>query len=198
MTLVVLVGSLASIGPSRATAASVAPCSATMVRITDYNTVVGTGHVNDLFWIRNVSRQECTLRGYIRAGFVGVDGIGTPYKNPHVLAVRETHLRGDAGNEVGGISDGLQIPTVTLRPGGSVASFWLDGLDIPVGNSPGPCIISHEMLVWLPGSPTFSVVQPLRSNGFYWCGGFAALPVVAGASGSDPSKRLSYYFGIPG
>jgi hypothetical protein len=35
----------------------------------------------------------------------------------------------------------------------------------------------------------------LKSNGFWWCGGFAAHPIVPGDSGSDPAVRLSYYFG---
>jgi len=166
--------------------------------MTYYNSVVGAGHVNDLFWIKNVSRQACTLRGYVHAAFVGVYGIGTPYKNPHVLVVRETHLYGHDGNAVGGINNGLPIPRVTLQPGGGVASFWLDGLDIPVGIPPGRCIISHEMLAWLPGSLTSIVVQPLRSYGFFWCGGFSALPILPGESGTEPSRPLSYYFGSPG
>ena len=198
MTFVVVAWCSVLTSASPIAAASLPRCAPTSVRMTDFNTVVGAGHVNDLFWIKNVSRQACTLRGYVRAAFVGVYGIGTPYKNPHVLAVREAHSYGHDGNEVGGINNGLPIPRVTLQPGGGVASFWLDGLDIPVGNPPGRCIISYKMLAWLPGSLTSIVVQPLRSNGFFWCGSFAALPILPGESGSEPSRPLSYYFGSPG
>jgi len=187
-----------SMGAPRATAASVTTCSPASVRVTDYNTVVGAGHVNDLFWIKNVSRHACTLRGYVRAAFVGVYGIGTPYKNPHLLKVREVHLYGRGGNALGGINNGSPIPRVTIQAGGGVASFWLDGTDIQVGNPPGRCIISYKMLVWLPGSATSIVVRPLRANGFFWCGGFAALPILPGQSGSEPSRPLSYFFGTPG
>jgi hypothetical protein len=166
--------------------------------MTDYNTVVGAGHVNDLFWIKNVSHQTCTLRGYVRAAFVGVYGSGTADKNPHRLTVREVHLYGHGGNAVGGINSGIPIPRVTIQPGGGVASFWLDGIDIPVGNPPGRCITSYKMLAWLPGSSTSILVLPLRANGFFWCGGFAALPILPGESGSEPSRPLSYFFGTSG
>ena len=180
-------------------ASTTAPtCTSALVRVIDYNTAVGAGHVNDLFWIKNVSDQACTVRGYVRAEFVGVYGSGTPYKNPHRLTVSEVHLYGRDGNALGGINNGRPIPRVTIQPNGGLASFWLDGVDIPVGNPPGRCIISYKMLAWLPGSSTSTVVQPLRADGFFWCGGFAALPILPGESGSEPTKPLSYYFGTPG
>lgn len=198
MTVVLVAWCSVSIGSSSANAAPAPSCTTTSVRITDYNTVVGAGHVNDLFWIKNVGHQECTLRGYVRVAFVGVYGIGTRYKNPHRLSIREVHLYGRDGNALGGIDNGHPIPKVTIQPDGGVASFWLDGLDIQVGNPPGRCIISYKMLAWLPGSSTSIVVQPLRANGFFWCGRFAALPILPGESGSEPSRPLSYYFGTPG
>jgi hypothetical protein len=198
MTLVIIAWSSVSISTSSAIASSVPTCTTTSVRITDFNTVVGAGHVNDLFWMKNVSHESCTLRGYVRVAFVGVYGIGTPYKNPHRLTVREVHLYGRDGNALGGINNGRPIPRVTIQPNGSVASFWLDGIDIPVGNPPGRCIVSYEMLAWLPGSSTSIIVQPLRANGFFWCGGVAAQPILPGESGSEPSRPLSYFFGTPG
>ena len=184
---------------SSSTAAAVAPaCAASSLRITDYNTLVGAGNVNDLFWIRNLSSHACSLRGYVRVAYVGVYGSGTPYKVPQRLAVREVHSYGRDGNDIGGLKGGRPVPRVTVQPNGGVASFWLAGTDEPVGNPPGRCIVSHKMLVWLPGSSISIVVQPLRANGFFWCGGFAAHPILPGKSGSDPSMPLSYYFGTPG
>lgn len=177
-------------------AAAVAPaCAASSVRITDYNTVVGAGNVNDLFWIRNVSPTTCSLRGYVRVAYVGVYGIGASDANPHRLTVSETRSYGRSGNDVGGLKKGLPIPTVILRPRG-LASFWLYGTDEQHGTSvTSRCIISYRMLVWLPGSSTSVTLASLRSNGFFWCGGFAAHPIVPGESGSDPAVRLSYFFG---
>lgn len=197
MIAVVVASYSVTIDVSRASAGSVPSCTSTSVRITYYNAVVGVGHVNDLFWIKNVGRRACTLRGYVRAAFDGVYGIGTLYRNPHRLEVPETHLIGRGGNALGGINDGRPIPTVTVQPDG-VASFWLDGMDIQVGNPPSRCINSRLMLVWLPGSATSLAVRPPRANGFYWCGGFAALPILAGESGSEPSRPLRVFFGTAG
>ena len=90
ITVFLVVGFTDVINSSSATAAVVPACAASSVRITDYNTVVGAGNVNDLFWMRNVSSQTCSLRGYVRAEYVGVYGIGVPDANPHLLTVKET------------------------------------------------------------------------------------------------------------
>jgi hypothetical protein len=195
VAIVPLVGLPVVISGTNAVASAVPACAASSVRVTDYNTLVGAGNVNDLFWITNVSPLECSLRGYVRVEYVGAYGtIGTHAKS-HLLAVREEHSYGRNGNDIGGLKRGLPIPTVTLKEHG-VASFWLYGTDEQHGG-PGAsrCIVSHRMLVWLPGSSTSLTVQPLKSNGFWWCGGFAAHPIVPGESGSDPAVRLSYYFG---
>jgi hypothetical protein len=196
--LVFVAWSSISIVDTPVTAAVVPSCTSASVEVSDYNTLVGTGHVNDLFWIKNVGRRACTLHGYVRAAFIGVYGAGTPYKDSHTLTIREGHSYGRDGNDVGGLKKGLVIPTVTLKPDGSGASFWLAGTDIQAGNPPDRCITSYKMLAWLPGSSTSIVVKPLRANGFFWCGGFVAHPIVPGKSGSDPAVRLSYYFGVPG
>jgi hypothetical protein len=194
--LVLVAGCSVLIDGPPATAVTVATCSTSSVRIIDDNTIVGAGSVNDLFWIKNVSGQACSLRGYVRAAFVGVYGSGTSDKNPHLLSVREVHSYGRRGNDLGGLKQGLAVPTVTIQPGG-VSSFWLAGTDEPVGQPPVRCIVSYKMLVWLPGSSTSIDVQPLRANGFFWCNGFAAHPILPGESGSDPSRPLSYFFGTP-
>lgn len=172
------------------------PCAANSVRISDDNTVVGAGNVNDLFWIKNISTSTCTLRGYVRVEYVGVYGIGPTKATPHLLQVPETRSYGRDGNDLGGLKKGLPIPSVVLKEHG-VASFWLYGTDEPHGTPPSRCIVAHKMLVWLPGSPTSLTVQPLRGNGFFWCGGVSAHPIASGESGSDPAVPLSYYFGVP-
>jgi hypothetical protein len=197
LTLVMFfwVGSPAVMSGTSASAAVTPACAASSVRVTDYNTLVGAGNVNDLFWITNVSSFECSLRGYVRVEYVGVYGTIGTHEKSHPLAVHEEHSYGRNGNDIGGLKRGLPLPTVTLKEHG-VASFWLYGTDEQHGG-PGTsrCIVSHQMLVWLPGSSTSLTVRPLKSNGFWWCGGFAAHPIVPGDSGSDPAVRLSYYFG---
>jgi hypothetical protein len=177
------------------TAAAVPACAASSVQVTGYNTIVSLGSVNDLFWIKNVTPQTCSLRGYVRAHYVGVYGIAPSNAKPHPLTVGETYSYGRDGNDLGGLKKGLPIPTVVLKTN-EVASFWLYGTDEQHGTAAtNRCIYSDKMLVWLPGSSTSITVQPLKHNGFYWCGSFAAHPIVPGDSGSDPAERLSYFFG---
>jgi hypothetical protein len=187
-----------SVAASAATSA-VAPCMSVSVRITDYNTVVGTGNVNDLFWVRNVSLTTCSLRGYVRVAYIGSYGLSPKGKKPIRLAVDQVDSLGASGNDLGGVKRGVAIPTVTLRPK-AVASFWIYGTDephvLPNGHS-SRCITSYKMLAWLPGATTSMNVSPIRANGYYWCGGVSVHPIVAGHSGSIPPRPLTYYFGTP-
>ncbi|MGC1420561.1 MAG: hypothetical protein WA786_10650 [Acidimicrobiales bacterium] len=199
LAIVAIFAGFSACGTSGATSNHVAPrCGPSSVRITDFNTLVGAGSVNDLFWIRNVSLEACTLRGYVRVAYIGAYGMGPTENHPHRLQVSEAHSYGRDGNDVGGLKGGLRIPTVTLQPESGIASFWIYGTDEPHSPPPTRCIVSHKMLVWLPGASSLIVVQPLRANGFFWCGGFVVHPVVPGESGSDPPMPLSYYFGTPG
>jgi hypothetical protein len=181
---------------------SVTPtCLKSSVNVTDDNSWVGAGNVNDLFWIRNVSPQACSIRGYVRVSFFGVYGFATRYlKSPHALSVpvKDSRNGGANGNDSGGVKSG-PIPTVTLAPGG-VASFWMYGTDEAVHLANGhetSCITSFRMLAWLPGNVHPDVVTAMPSNGFYWCGGVNVHPVVDGESGTSPPKPLSSYFGTP-
>jgi len=190
---IVLVGVRAPVATAAATATPVPTCAASSVRFIEHSTLSGAGNINDLFWIRNVSAQTCSLSGYVRVAFDGVYGIATPYQNPRRLAVSETYSYGRDGNDIGGLKKGLALPTVTLTSRGGVASFWLYGRDEPAGNPPNRCIDAHAMVAWLPGSSRSVSVQLLRANGFFWCGGFRAHPVVPGESGFDPAMPPSYY-----
>ena len=181
-----------------ATASTVPTCSATSVRVVDYNTVVGAGNVIDLFWIENVSSERCSLRGYVRTAYIGDYGLKPTSKAGHLLVVAEADSLGRNGNDLGGVKRGVKLPTVTLLPRTGRASFWIYGTDIQHGSPPSRCIISFKMLVWLPGSARAVSVRPMRSNGFFWCGAISVHPIVPGASGSDPSVPLTYYFGVPG
>ena len=194
--VLLLAGIPTTLSSSVSAASTVPSCTANSVRINDYNTVVGAGNVNDLFWIKNVSSSSCSLRGYVRVEYVGVYGIGPTKATPHLLDVPEARSYGRDGNDLGGLKKGLPIPTVVLQERG-VASFWLYGTDEQHGTPPSRCIVAHKMLVWLPGSSTSLTVPPIRANGFFWCGGFSAHPIASGESGSDPAVRLSYYFGVP-
>jgi hypothetical protein len=165
------------------------PCYASAVRVTEHNAVVGAGHVNDLFWIRNISDRACSIRGYPRVEYV--DSKGTS------LSVASSDSPGNDGNFVGGLKRGLAVPPSILVARGGLASFWVDGLDIQAGSPPPACIHTTRMFVLLPRIMTLTRVITPRGNGYFWCGGVLVLPVLPGNSGSDPSRPLSYYFGTP-
>jgi hypothetical protein len=197
----VAAGCLVPFKSAMAGGSTAATCESASVRVTDYNSWVGAGNVNDLYWIRNVSRQACSIHGYVRVSFVGIYGFATRnLKNPHALSVRVEDSRngGANGNDSGGVKSG-PIPTVTLAPRG-VASFWIYGTDESVHLANGRqtrCITSFRMLASLPGSDHPNVVAAMPENGFYWCGGIDMHPVVNGESGTNPPKPLSHYFGTP-
>jgi hypothetical protein len=175
------------------TASSVPPniprCKTAGLRVWEYNTLVGAGHVNDLFWIRNVSSESCSIAGYPSIGYQNMHG--------RALPVKVGDERGNDGNFVGGVKSGFALPDVILQAKGAVASFWVDGLDIPAGNPAPSCIDTKRMIFTAPHSSGSTIAPPLKSNGFFWCGGVSVFPVVAGRSGSLTARALSYFFGVP-
>jgi hypothetical protein len=191
-----------SAGTNPASASTTAPrCDPASVHITEYNVNVATGHVDELFWIRNLSDERCTLRGYVWVVYVGTYGTKYSLAKEHVLIVKEEYAYGREIAEIGGLKKGLPLPTVTLLARGGVASFWIHGTDEQyqqANGRPSRCITSYKMLAWLPGAPTSVTVVPHRAAVFFWCGGIQVNPVLAGRSGSDPPKPLSYYFGTAG
>jgi hypothetical protein len=196
-----LVVSLVPVVTSAATAeiVSVLPCSPTSVHVTEYNTLVGAGNVNDLYWIRNDSNSRCSLRGYVHVRYLGHYGANTTGGATMALSVDQvdTPSGGSNGNDIGGIHKGAATSTVVLAPHG-LASFWIYGHDESThltGGKSTRCITSFKMLVRLPGSVTPVEVLPIKSNGFFWCGSTAVHPIVSGNSGSMPSEPLTKYFG---
>lgn len=183
--------------PTSAASLTAPSCTPASIRITDYNTLVGRGNVNDLFWVHNVSNEACSLRGYVRVSYVGTYGLTTKGKKPKLLAVQQADTFGENGNDIGGIKRGVAMPTVMLNPK-SDASFWIyetDESHVLLNGQSTRCIMSVKMLAWLPGATSSMNVSPLRANGFFWCGGIYVHPIVPGQSGSIPARRLTYYFG---
>lgn len=173
-------------------------CTASSVRIDEYSTLAGTGNVNDLFRITDVSDRFCSLHGFVRVSFVGVYGYGNePLQNAHALSVEQVESRGRVGNDFGGLAPGLPVPTVIFSSMKIAASFWVYGVDISTTQSNGVssrCITSFEMRLQLAGEAKSFVVRPAPNSGFFWCGSVFADPIVSGCSGSDPAKALLFHF----
>jgi hypothetical protein len=204
LVMVLLVSAFVQLSsaPNPASATIAAPrCSPSSVHMIEHNVNVATGHVDQLFWIKNLSDERCTLRGYVWVVFVGTYGINYSVNKEHVLIVKEEYAYGREIPELGGLKKGLALPTVTLPARWGMASFWIHGTDEQyqqANGRPSRCVTSYKMLAWLPGASSPLTVVPQRAGVFFWCGGVQVNPVLAGRSGSDPPKPLSYYFGTSG
>lgn len=173
---------------------NVSPCSATAVAITEYNINVATGKVQELFWIRNVSAQSCSLRGFVRVTYIGNYSPRPTAMKSHDLVVGESDSYRPWGGERGGLQHGLAVPTVVLAPRVGTASFWISGTDGTFHQPNGRmsrCTMSYEMRVRLPGASAAVTVVPMHAANFDWCGPVGLTPMLAGRSGSDPALPLS-------
>jgi hypothetical protein len=178
--------------------ARVAPCSRTAVAITTYMANVAAGSVDELYWIRNVSDQRCSLRGFVHVVYIGTYS-PRPVMKAHRLVIVERDSYG-TGGVYGGLHHGLAVPMVVLPPRTGVASFWISGTDEQFHQANGRasrCIMSFTMRVWLPGATAALTAVPQRAGTFFWCGSITIMPILAGRSGSDPAHPLSYFFGNP-
>ncbi|HVA53095.1 MAG TPA: hypothetical protein VNF05_06220 [Acidimicrobiales bacterium] len=183
--------------PTPASTLPVPTCAPGETRITDYNTSVSLGSVNELFWIHSDANHACSLHGYVRVSFIGTYGLTSKGKKPKLLSVGQADTRGASGNDLGGVQRDVAIPTVTLKAKGH-ASFWIYGTDeshVAANGQSTRCTVSFKMLAWLPRATSSIVVSPMRANGFFWCGGVFVHPIVPGVSGSLPPRPLTYYFG---
>lgn len=189
--VLLVLGTLPLVSASASSAESAVPrCATSSLSVKEYNTLVGAGHVNILFWIRNVGGEACAISGFPSVRYESYHGV--------LLPVREGHFRGNGGNFVGGVARGRVLPSTTLAVGRGIASFWIDGLDIPAGNPEPSCIDTTRMLFAAPDSSDFVALHTAKGRGFFWCGGVDVLPVIGNNSGSLPARPLSFFFGVPG
>jgi hypothetical protein len=180
--------------PAAAVSADVRPCATSSVVITEYNVNVATGKVQELFWIRNVSQESCSLRGFVRVTYIGTYSPRPNGMESHLLVVGESHSIDPWGGEPGGLQHGLAVPTVVLAPRVGVASFWISGTDGSFHQPNGRmsrCTMSNKMQVRLPGEGSAVTVIPMHAANFDWCGSVGLTPILAGRSGSDPALPLS-------
>ena len=200
MAIIVLVLCLLSAVEPAATkesgAATLPACATSQLNIIEYNVSVAAGTVGELFWVADTGAHACTLRGFARVTFSGNYGFVRSKKPAEPLAVTENHGRRYAN--FAGVGNNLAVPTVTLSPGSSIASFWIFGTDEPHQLSNGhqsQCIISDAMYVSMMRGIPEILVEPVRASDFVWCGSITVYPVVAGDTGSDPPFPLNRMFG---
>jgi hypothetical protein len=195
IVFVLVLWMISAVGPSTASkssATTLSACTSTQLNVIDYGVSVATGTVGELFWIADTGARACTLSGYARAKYWGNYGFVQSKKAAQPLVVAERHGRRYA--EFAGVAKGRVLPTVTLSPGGAIASFWIIGTDEPgrlANGHQSRCIVSYEMWVSMSKGPSVIIVAPERAGNFDWCGSVTIYPVVAGDTGSDPPYPLA-------
>ncbi len=197
LVLVSLTGVATSSTPD-AGATTPAACATSALSVVAYGTTVAAGTVGQLFWVADTGAHACTLHGYANVSFSGNYGFVASKKAAVPLAVSEQH--GRHYTDIAGVAMNRAPPTVTLSPGGAIASFWIFGTDEPHEMASGRssrCIASTVMYAWMTGSRARLLVEPVHAGGFDWCGPVTVYPVVAGDTGSDPPYPLGLMFGAP-
>lgn len=135
------------------------------------------GTFGELFWIRNDGGSACVVSGYPSISF---------YENGKRLLMKTEDFAGHFGNDMMGITSGRRIPSIRVLPGG-IASFWIFGNDVM------PTCINASRILMSVKSLTGRAVIPVPrvySAWIYCGGGITVNPMVAGVSGSDPSRPL--------
>ena len=135
------------------------------------------GHFGDLFWIRNEGPYACVVSGYPMVSFFR-DGERSAMNNDDVI--------GDHGIGVMGVARLRRPPSVRLAPG-ETASFWVVGTDVVT-----PCTDANQIVVSLKSLSGWAEVPvPAAWTTWPYCGtSIVVYPVVAGLSGSDPTRSL--------
>ena len=199
VTIVLVMGLLSIVGPTAAPesgATTLAACTTSQLNVIAYNVSVAAGTVGELFWVADTGTRACTLRGYASVSYSGNYGIVQSKKSAEPLAVTEEHGRRYVN--IAGVAKDRRLPTVTLAPGGAIASFWIFGTDMPhqlANGHQSRCIFSNVMYVSMTKGASEVLVEPVRAGNFDWCGPVTVFPVVAGDTGSDPPFPLDRMFG---
>lgn len=169
-----------------------APCVANSVQVTNEGSTVGTGSFAELFLFSNISGHACSMSGYAKIDLMTAAGI--------YHSLDEQRGRSFPGGLGGGTMRSGALPISNLRAHGGVASFWIEGHDVPavpIGETTQACMSATEILVTPPNTHHALILPTTATVPFDWCGAIRVLPVLPGKTGSLPSKSLSYYFGSP-
>lgn len=197
--IVLVMGLLSIVGPTAAPesgATTLVACTTSQLNVIAYNVSVAAGTVGELFWVADIGARACTLRGYARVNYSGNYGFVQSKKPAQPLEVTVEHGRRYV--TIAGVAKGRALPTVTLSPGGAIASFWIFGTDMQSQLADGHqsrCIYSEVMYLSISRGPSEILVEPVRASSFDWCGPVTVYPFVAGDTGSDPPFPLNRMFG---
>jgi len=161
------------------------PCSGSSLFANVTGQTTGAGNFAVLVTLKNVGHQTCAIGGYPIVA-LGGSSFGTPLQNTMI----NSSFWGF------GVTVGDVLPLFNL-PVGRLASFWISGVDVPVGTAPScqtsqflrPLIGKHSVATR--NELDFGVTSKLN-----WCGDLAVSPTVPGGSGTLPAVPVSKFFGV--
>jgi hypothetical protein len=164
-------------------------CTAPALLVAYEGTLEGAGSWNELLTMRNASGHACSLAGFPSVRFLTSAG--------SALTWPIAYAKGGCtkfGCGIGGLRYHGAFPRAILAAHTGVASFFIEGVDIPTWgpHQPHPtvCTIVPKFQVALPHSSVWHNVNVWSGHSLYPCGGVAVLPLVPGRSGTYPSVPL--------
>lgn len=164
---------LAACGSSSAPAA-LASCSAARLAVSQsHRPEAGLGHAGNVVLLHNSGTSTCTLRGYPTVTLFNDSNIASNIASVTASKTPSGYL--------GGLASGSTAPPLVTLTSGGVASFLVEGTDVPVGAS-GVCPTYGAMRFVLPGTSTS---KPLGAS-LPGCSRPEVHPIVAGPTGSQP------------
>jgi hypothetical protein len=170
-------------GASKASSISVPLCTASNIRISDRGTDVGGGSWIQLFQLKNVGNNACSISGY--------PGVSTETARGVDRTLAVTLIRYEAARKIGDSRRGPLTPS-NLAAHGGVASFWITGSDTPLRNL-HDCQFATKVSVTLPRGPGTLAYEVGRIPFSYCENEVGVTPVLPGRSGSLPLEQLKYF-----
>lgn len=144
----------------------------------------GAGNFAVLVTLKNVGHQTCAIGGYPIVA-LGGSSTGTPLQRTLINSPFWKF----------GVTVGDALPRFNL-PVGHQSSFWISGVDEPVGTAPS--CQSSQFLRPLVGKNSVATRNDLNfgaTSKLYWCGDLAVSPIVPGGSGTLPAVPVSKFLG---
>jgi hypothetical protein len=132
---------LAACGSSPSPAA-LSPCGAAQLSASpSHRPDAGLGHAGITILLHNTGSSTCTLRGYATVTLVNESVTAS-----HVASVT---ARKTPSGYLGGLAPGTTTPPLVTLKSGEVASFLVEGTDVPEGTA-ASCITFKELRITAP------------------------------------------------
>jgi hypothetical protein len=163
---------------------TIAPCTTSNLRLTDYGTDVHAGSWDTLWQLTNVGAHACSMVGYPKVALMTSQGLSR--------SLVSYRFKDQVDPKFGDLKGGL-LPTTVLASNSAGASFWIAGADTPSRSDP-VVLTATEVLVTPPGAKEALAYRTSEDATFVWSQNAIDLfPILPGASGDLPAEPLNSY-----